>query len=273
LIDVQYVLCATSRHVSTSRATVFAQMLDTTHSPGEPQQWPEHGPDAAWRVVSIPDVSSAEFGLARQQTFADELVGQSTIPCLLIWRCRPALLVTPADTRLPHFNDVADEMQTSGWPVCLRKSGGGVCPVGPGTVQVSAIAAAAPAPSMHAKYAALASYIRSVVGCFGIESRTGPIEGAYCPGAYDLAVAGKKLAGMSQHWFRNRRGIHCVVTVASINVEESPELLASVVNRFYERAGSGVRCDADALTNVRLCHPAADYVGTNLMSAVIQKIA
>ena len=216
------------------------------------------------QVVRISSVDAAEIGFARQQTLADQLASQSATPSLMIWRCQSALLVTRSETRLPHFDGAAAEMQTAGWPVLLRKSGGGACPVGSGTVQVSMIEPALPGTTMNAKYGAITKLIQSMLGFFQIVSRTGSVAGAYCPGSYDLAVEGKKIAGISQHWFRNRRGIQCVVTAASINIEERPEVLAGVVNRFYGSAGSPLRCQAAALTNMRLCGATAHFADRSL---------
>jgi hypothetical protein len=222
--------------------------------------------------VCVPEAYPVEIGLARQQILADELTSQSAASALMVWRSEPALLVTRAGTRLPHFREAAAEMQAAGWSVLLRKSGGDVCPVASGTVQVSMIEPVISGATMNAKYAALTKLIQSALSFFQIASRTGPVPNAYCPGSYDLAVQGKKIAGMSQHWFRNRCGIHCVVTAASINVEEAPDVLAGAVNRFYRRAGSPARCQAAALTNVRLCDGTAHLAGWNLASAVMNQL-
>jgi hypothetical protein len=134
------------------------------------------------------------------------------------------------------------------------------------------IEAASTGIAMSAKYAALARLIQSALGFFQVVSRVGSVSGAYCPGAYDLAIQGKKIAGMSQHWFRNRGGIRCVVTAAFINIDEPPDVLAGVVNRFYSSAGSPIRCQAAALTNMRLCGGSAHLVGWDLASAVMNQL-
>lgn len=226
-----------------------------------------------YQIVCIPGIYSVETGLARQQTLADELITPSAKPSLMIWRCRPALLVTRPEARLPGFDGAIAEMQTAGWPVFLRKTGGGACPVGSGTVQMSMIEAASPGAAMNAKYGALSKLIQDTLCFFHISSRAGPVAGAYCPGNYDLAVQGKKIAGMSQHWFRNRCGIRCVVTAASINVDEPPDVLADAINRFYSTAGSPVRCQADVLTNMRLCGAAANLGGPDLAAAYINQLS
>jgi lipoate-protein ligase A len=223
--------------------------------------------------MGIPGFDPVEIGLARQQTLADELTSPSAAPSLMIWRCRPALLVTRSETRLPRFDGAVAEMQTAGWPVLVRKSGGGACPVGPGTVQLSMIEAASPDATMSAKYAALSKLIQDALRFFQVVARTGSVAGAYCPGSYDLAVAGKKIAGMAQHWFRNRHGIRCIITTASINVEEPPDVLAGAVNRFYGSAGNAIRCRATDLTNMRLCGGTADPASKSLTAKVMNQLA
>jgi hypothetical protein len=131
---------------------------------------------------------------------------------------------------------------------------------------------ASPAATMKVKYATLTRLIQSMLGFFQIASRVGSVVGAYCPGSCDLAVQDKKIAGMSQHWFRNRCGSHCVVTAASLNVEEPPDVLADVVNRFHSGAGSPIRCQAAALTNMRQCNGTARLAGRDLMPAVMNQL-
>jgi len=225
-----------------------------------------------WQVVCVPGIHSVETGLARQQTLAEEISDQSAAPALLVWRCRPALLVSRSERRLPHFDAAAADMQAAGWPVLVRKSGGGACPVGLGTAQVSTIEAASSGITMNATYAVLTRLIQSALEGFQIVARIGSVVGAYCPGDYDLAVQGKKIAGMSQHWFRSRGGIRCVVTAAFINIEERPDVLAGVVNRFYDSAGSPLRCQAAALTSMRLCDGRAHLAGSDLASAVMTRL-
>jgi hypothetical protein len=203
--------------------------------------------------VCVPQPHPAEDGLAQLQALADALTSQSSARALFIWRSQRALLVAWQDTHLPRFRQTFDRMTAAGWPVVLRRSGGSACPVGPGTVQVATIEPALRGTTMDSKYDALARLLQSSLHSIGIVARTGPVADAYCPGAYDLAVEGKKIAGMSQHWFRNRGGIRCIITAASVNVAEAPDACADAVNRFYSNAGSSTRCQATSITDVLLC--------------------
>ena len=225
------------------------------------------------QIVSIPMASPVEAGLARQYALADQLTSASVAPSVLVWRSEPALLVSRTETRLPHFEGAVADMSAAGWPVVLRKSGGGACPVGPGTVQVSMIDPVLPLTTINRRYAFLAELLRATLRRYRVFTHPGLVAGAYCPGTYDLAVAGRKIAGMSQHWFRNRCGIRCVVTAASINVEEAPGEVACMVNRFHRCAGSTRRCDAGALTNVQLCGGMPSICGPDFAAAVIDQLA
>jgi hypothetical protein len=225
------------------------------------------------KIAFIPAAHPVEAGLARQQELADGLTSPSSAPCLLVWCSAPALLVSRKETRLPHFEDAIAEMRAAGWPVVLRKSGGGACPVAPGTVQVSMIDPIVPQTTINGRYGILAELLQATLRHYRVLADTGLVAAAYCPGAYDLGVAGRKIAGMSQHWFRNRCGIRCVVTAASINVEKAPDEVACVVNRFYRSAGSTLHCDAAALTNVQLCAGAPSVYGADFASAVIDQLA
>lgn len=241
--------------------------------PASPEAaWPQVSATRGHQVVTDPGVCSVEAGLAHQRALAEQLSDQSSAPVLLMWRSRPALLVSRSETRLPRFADSAAELREIGWPVLLRGSGGAACPVGPGTVQVSLIEPADSVVAMNAKYAGLAELIRAALHLHRIAARIGPVVGAYCPGKFDLAVDGRKIAGMSQHWFRNRGGVHCVVTAASINIEEAPEQFERVVNQFYRSAGGPLRCSASTLTNLRLCKDMIAAPEGALSAALIDQI-
>jgi lipoate-protein ligase A len=224
-------------------------------------------------IVFIPAAHPVAAGLARQQELADGLTSSSSTPLLLVWRSEPALLVSRTETRLPHFEDAVADMRAAGWPVVLRKSGGGACPVGPGTLQVSMIDPVLPLTTINGRYTVLAELLQATLRRYRVLADTGLVAGAYCPGADDLAVADRKIAGMSQHWFRNRCGVRCVVTAASINVEAAADEVACVVNRFYRSAGSTRHCDADALTNVQLCGGTPPVCGPDFAAAVIDQLA
>jgi len=226
------------------------------------------------QVICCPEITAGEDGLLCQQRIAEELTSESAGPKLLIWRCVPTLFVSRSETRLRRFGEAVAHLRGLGWSVVVRKSGGTACPAGPGTVQLSLVEVAPAVVEMNAKYAALAYFIRHTLSRYlHIDAQIAPVSGAYCPGRYDLAVDGKKIAGLSQHWFRNAGGIRCVVTAASINIEEAADLLARIVNQFYACTGSAVSCEPAMLTNVRVCSAKAKLPSADSPSVVMNQFA
>jgi hypothetical protein len=151
---------------------------------------PAVGINGGREIIAISAAHPVEAGLARQQELADQLTGPSSAPLLLVWRSEPALLVSRTETRLPHFEDALTDMRAAGWPVVLRKSGGGACPVGRGTVQVSMIDPILPLTTINGRYAVLAELLQATLRRYSVLADPGLVAAAYCPGTYDFAVAG-----------------------------------------------------------------------------------
>jgi len=223
------------------------------------------------RMVRFSEIAPVEAGLEFQRTVAEQVTNQTATPLLVAWRCHPALLVSGSETRLPEFDKASAALDAAGWPVFVRRSGGAACPVGPGTLQVAMIEPASPNATMTAEYARLAEMIRTTLACFGVAAQIGCVPAAFCPGRFDVAVEGKKIAGLSQHWFRNRRGVRCLIVAASLNLEEPPDLLSRLVNQFYRIAGSPLGCEATALTNLILSAGATFGAGQDLAEAVVAR--
>jgi lipoate-protein ligase A len=218
-------------------------------------------------------LDSAESGLALEKAAADELARVGGAAKQLIWRAPRALVVTRSDTRLPRFAEAAQALRARGWPVLVRGSGGGACPIGPGTVQCVLTRAEPPgATSIEEMYGALAEWIQAALEAFGISSRLGPVREAYCPGGHEIIAGQRKLAGMAQHWRAAGTGRYFATAAASINVEDDPEILASVVNDFYRLAGGSYRCVASATTSVRAQLASTGREPDDLMSACIGQL-
>jgi lipoate-protein ligase A len=134
-------------------------------------------------------------GLTRLRTLADELTDESAAVIVPIWRSQRAILVTRQDTHVPNFQESCEQMAAVGWPVVVLKSGGGACPISPGTVQIATIEPAVLGATMSAKYEALTKLIQSALQFYGVVARTGAVAGAYCPGGYDPVGGGQEDRG------------------------------------------------------------------------------
>lgn len=212
---------------------------------------------------------TAAAGLRRQETLALELAAEGA-PLLLAWRSPQALILGRADTRLPAYAAAAVRLPVEGWPLPLRRSGGTACPVGPGTLQLALARPGVAGLTMDAAYAELADLIGRLLAPWRLELEAGEVPLAFCAGRWDLSHAGRKLAGLSQHWAR-RAGLATVTTAASLIVAEEPALLARTAERFYALAGAPRRCPPEAIGSLHLALGSGGR--GELMSGLLEALA
>ena len=63
----------------------------------------------------------------------------------------------------------------------------------------------------------LLGWVSAGLGPLGLEARLGRVDGAWCPGFSDLAVGGRKLAGLGFRMTRDRVAMRGVLAVAAID--------------------------------------------------------
>lgn len=217
-----------------------------------------------------PALAPGATGLARQEQLGGEVAGDGT-PRLLAWRSLPALVVGPQDKVLPRFAEAEAALAREGWPVLRRRGGGGACPIAEGTLQIALAAPATERGSIDRAYQDMAERVSALLGSLGLSAEIGRIEAAFCPGRYDVALGGRKLCGISQHW-RRHEGQTIVTVGASLIVDEEPERIAAPVNRFYRLAGGQAVCLAEAITSLRLASGGADIACENLMARLLDRL-
>jgi len=170
-------------------------------------------------------------------------------PCTNIWRMERALIVTSRETRLPGFAPAASHMASAGWPVSVRGSGGGVCAVGPGTVQIALVF---PRPrggvSLDSVYDALATPILTTISQFGVKADVVPVPASFCSGRHDIAVNSRKIAGLAQQWQGPAGRGGYVIAAASVIMDEDPGELAAAINSFADLCDGVERCRTGAIT-------------------------
>jgi lipoate-protein ligase A len=183
--------------------------------------------------------------------------------------------------RYANLADVSAASLQQGWPIRLRRSGGGVVPQGPGILNLSLAYPCEGAPGALAGpvYAHLCGLLGNALACLNIACQLGAIEGSFCDGRFNLAVTThgmtRKIAGTAQYW-RRANGRQAVLAHALLLLDADPELLSAQANRFEAALGSGRHYDAKALTSVAQCWSAAhpgQPVPADLSLAVSQQIA
>ena len=170
-----------------------------------------------------------------------------------LWRGEPGLVAPRSCTTLPGWPAAAQAHR-----VLVRASGGGVVPQGPGLLNLSLVwrtdanADAGGAPSgTEAIYRALCDELAGALAQLGIAAAPQAVEGSFCDGRFNLAVAGRKLVGTAQSW-RRVAGTPVVLAHAVIVVDADLQSLTESANAFERDLGSGRQYRAEALTSVAL---------------------
>ncbi len=173
----------------------------------------------------------------------------------VLW-CAPRGLVAPLSYRShAGFDAACADFGAAGWPVRLRRSGGGVVPQGPGLLNLSLAycPGGAPGHCADAVYAHLCATLARALGWLGIETHTRSVRGSFCDGRFNLAVltneGDRKIAGTAQYWRRDGER-HAVLAHALLLLEADTELLTEKANAFEAALGSEQRYDANAVTTI-----------------------
>ncbi len=205
------------------------------------------------------------------------LEGQATAA---LWTGAPALVAPLSYRRHAQLQAACDASKARGWPVRLRRSGGGVVSQGPGILNITLAYPCAGAAGDMAEpvYAHLCELLGRALAGLGIEAQARPVQGSFCDGRFNLAVnhqsVYRKIAGTAQYW-RRASGRQAVLAHALLIVDADPAHLSAQANQFEDALASGRHYDARALTSVAQCwqqaHPGSRDA-TDLMAAVRQEL-
>lgn len=162
-------------------------------------------------------------------------VGEGGAPLLHLWRHPRAFVMGLRDSRLPGAAEAASWLEAQGYTVAVRNSGGAAVPLDLGVVNVSLVLPKVRQGDIdfHQDFERMYELIREALRETGAGVDKGEIQGAYCPGDYDLSIRGRKFCGIAQ-----RRQAHAYVVQAFIVASGSGEARAELARGFYERAAA-----------------------------------
>jgi len=123
---------------------------------------------------------------------------------LEFWTTGQSLIVPKSLTKAVKFNNACKHLEQHGWPVYVRKTGGGITPHGPGILNVSLAYAldASEQPTIAGVYDMLCSPLILLMSGLGCKAESGAVAGSFCDGAYNIVVNEKKVMGTAQRWTR-----------------------------------------------------------------------
>lgn len=188
-----------------------------------------------WRVI---DESVTGLHLSALHSFGmdDSLcasIGAGDSPATArSWVHQNTIVLGIQDTKLPFLKEGLSFLQSQGYDVIVRNSGGLAVVLDEGVLNLSLLF------SEHEKsidinrgYDAMWQLVKEMFSDFHKEIEAREIVGSYCPGSYDLSINGKKFAGISQ---RRLRGGIAVQIYLCVNKSGSDR--AALIREFYARA-------------------------------------
>lgn len=131
-----------------------------------------------------------------------------------------ALIVPARVSSLPGFAEASAGSAARDWPVLVRATGGAPVPQFPGMLNLAlAYRVGAEQPwSIDDAYRHLAQLLTTALKPLGLAAVTGEIADAFCPGRYDLSLAGRKIAGLAQRRKRAAAGGQAILAHACLLV-------------------------------------------------------
>ncbi len=119
-----------------------------------------------------------------------------------VWQTEKSIILPSGMSRRPGVKPAMHGLHRAGWPVFERHTGGDVTPQFDGVLNVSfAFLLAEKDCTIATAYNRLTSpLIAFLKSTLGVDAYLASVNGAFCDGAHNLVVAGKKIGGTAQRW-------------------------------------------------------------------------
>lgn len=148
------------------------------------------------------------------------------------WVHHDTIVLGIQDTRLPFLQDGISLLESEGYRVIVRNSGGLAVVLDDGVLNISLIFEdEKKGIDIDKGYEAMVELMRRMLRPYNAKIEAYEIEGSYCPGGYDLSINGKKFAGISQR--RVRGGVAVQIYLCA---DKSGSERADLIRRFYQAA-------------------------------------
>ena len=194
-------------------------------------QVPPESPDALLRLSPVLAETVARWSADRHAS------------AVVIRHQRPYILLGPKDRRLPDLSGALDWLYGMGYPVFMRIGGGSAVLL---DGQCLSFAISQPCHDFtvwESNFRMMAQGVIDGLCSIGIPAKFGRAKGSYCEGPYDLVAQGRKIAGIAQAI----RGGFALVS-GMLLIRQDPVRTTALLQEFYQRAGSDLVLDPNAVT-------------------------
>lgn len=189
---------------------------------------------------------------------------------LHIWPMSDTLILGMLDRRLPYCDEAIKIVRTHGYRAVVRNVGGLAVVADDGVLNFSFVLPKRGDEkiSINDTYLLMYQFIVKMFAVYGKEIQHFTVENSYCPGDFDLSIAGKKFAGIAQRRFKDGISVSIYLSVCG-NQKKRGEL----VKEFYKYGKQGEDTnynfpDVDSSTMMNL----SDLLNAQLTVADVKRL-
>lgn len=210
----------------------------------------------------VESFASPEVGLAAEMALFEAVAAGRLQRGTLAWQTVPSLVAPFQETRKSGFAGAALRSRLRGHPVACRRTGGAVTPQGPGILNLAAAFVVPQGATATDAYLELCKAIERGLCEVGLHAAIGTCPGAFCDGAFNVLLDGRKVVGTAQRWRRGPKGaerailVHALVLV-DVGLDAAIEAVAAfeadlcgatAIRRGAHITLAQAGADADAVT-------------------------
>lgn len=188
-----------------------------------------------WRIIDQSSFGAAFHALqsfAMDDTLCASIGGGLSPAVARTWVHERTIVLGIQDTRLPYLNNGLQFLKQQGYEYIVRNSGGLAVVLDKGVLNISLVFPETERRlDINRGYEAMWLLVQKMFADFNQTIEAREIIGSYCPGSYDLSIAGKKFAGISQRRIRNGVAVQIYLCVNGSGSER-----AEIIKGFYRLA-------------------------------------
>lgn len=191
-----------------------------------------------WRVIDQSAIGSQFHALesfAMDDTLCALVGAGKTSAVARAWVHHQTVVLGIQDTKLPFLKKGIDVLKENQFQTIVRNSGGLAVVLDEGVLNLSLVFPEKDRRiEINRGYDTMWDLIKLMFADFEVEIEAREIVGSYCPGSYDLSIAGQKFAGISQRRIRNGVAVQIYLCVSG-----SGKKRAQLIKDFYQAAIAG----------------------------------
>lgn len=173
--------------------------------------------------------NSAITSFAIDDAIATAVSEKKSPPAVRLWAHPKTIVLGIPDGRLPFIDEGVSYLQSLGYHVMIRNSGGLAVALDEHVLNLSLVIPDVKHVSIHDAYDAMFQFVQHMFRDLTANIAAYEIVGSYCPGDYDLNINGKKFAGISQRRIKDAAAIQIYLDVSGNSKER-----ARHIQKFYK---------------------------------------